>query len=85
MTRAIFSHSRLNKSKKPQKDRLTIYFKLYSNWISTDFLTNALFIIINDNDDNDDGDDDDDDDCYHCYQHARMPSVWRVVQSLTHK
>ena len=37
-----------------------------------------------DYDDDDDGDDDDDDDDdFDCYQHARMPSVWRVVQSLT--
>lgn len=38
----------------------------------------------NDNDDDHNDDDDDDDDCY-CYQHARMPSVWKVVQSLTGK
>ena len=64
MTRAFFSHSRLNKSKKPQKDRSTIYVKLYSNWICTDFLTNALIIIIITiiiTDNNDVGDDDDDD------------------------
>ena len=74
MTRAFFSHSRLNNSKKPQKDRSTIYFKLYSKWICTNFLTNALSIMINindnddddDEDDDDDGDDDDDDVCY-CY------------------
>ena len=39
---------------------------------------------LDDDDDDGDDDDDDDDDC-DCYQHARTPSVWRVVQSLTLK
>lgn len=70
MTRAFFPHSRLKNSKKPQKHRSTIYFKLYSSWIFTEFLTNALIIMIDDNDDDDDYVDDgdnDDDNVRYCY------------------